>query len=45
VVTCHSVEEALALVGDLARPGDVVLLKGSRRVGLERLAERLGEAR
>ena len=34
-------EGAVAALGDLG-PGDVVLLKGSRVVGLERLADRLG---
>jgi UDP-N-acetylmuramoyl-tripeptide--D-alanyl-D-alanine ligase len=34
-------EEAAALVGDLIEPGDVVLVKGSRGVGLEVVAEAL----
>jgi UDP-N-acetylmuramoyl-tripeptide--D-alanyl-D-alanine ligase len=33
--------EAAALVRDLIEPGDVVLLKGSRSVGLERVASTL----
>ncbi|MDP8959256.1 MAG: UDP-N-acetylmuramoyl-tripeptide--D-alanyl-D-alanine ligase [Actinomycetota bacterium] len=37
-------EEASALLADLVEPGDVVLVKGSRVVGLERLAARLAEA-
>jgi UDP-N-acetylmuramoyl-tripeptide--D-alanyl-D-alanine ligase len=35
--------EAAALVGDLIAPGDVVLVKGSRGVGLEVVAEALAE--
>jgi UDP-N-acetylmuramoyl-tripeptide--D-alanyl-D-alanine ligase len=34
-------EEAVEKVGDLVRPGDVVLVKGSRAVGLEIVAEAL----
>ena len=34
-------EEAAALVGELIEPGDVVLVKGSRGVGLEVVAEAL----
>lgn len=33
--------EAAAIVGGLARPGDTVLVKGSRSVGLEAVAEQL----
>jgi UDP-N-acetylmuramoyl-tripeptide--D-alanyl-D-alanine ligase len=36
-----SVEEALPLLDDLVRPGDCVLVKGSRAVGLEAVAEAL----
>jgi UDP-N-acetylmuramyl pentapeptide synthase len=36
-------DAALREVPDLVRPGDVVLVKGSRRAGLERLVERLVE--
>jgi UDP-N-acetylmuramoyl-tripeptide--D-alanyl-D-alanine ligase len=36
--------EAAALVGELIEPGDVVLVKGSRGVGLELVAEALQEA-
>jgi UDP-N-acetylmuramoyl-tripeptide--D-alanyl-D-alanine ligase len=41
VTTVADVEEAAAVVRRLAREGDVVLLKGSRVVGLERLVEAL----
>jgi UDP-N-acetylmuramyl pentapeptide synthase len=37
------VEGALEAVASHARPGDLVLVKASRAVGLERLAERLME--
>ena len=37
-------EEAAALVGELIEPGDVVLVKGSRGVGLEVVAEALQAA-
>jgi len=37
--------EAAALVPDLLEPGDAVLIKGSRGVELERVAERLVESR
>ena len=36
--------EALEQVADLVRAGDIVLVKGSRRMGLDRLVDRLGEA-
>jgi UDP-N-acetylmuramoyl-tripeptide--D-alanyl-D-alanine ligase len=36
-----SVEEALPLLDQLVRPGDAVLVKGSRAVGLEAVAEAL----
>ena len=36
-----SVEEALPLLDELVRPGDCVLVKGSRAVGLETVAEAL----
>jgi UDP-N-acetylmuramoyl-tripeptide--D-alanyl-D-alanine ligase len=35
--------EAAELVGELLEPGDVVLVKGSRSVGLERVAESLSD--
>lgn len=35
--------EALALVTEMVRPGDVVLVKASRAIGLETLADRLRE--
>lgn len=41
VSSCETVEEALAAVRSKARPGVVVLVKASRRAGLERLAEKL----
>jgi UDP-N-acetylmuramoyl-tripeptide--D-alanyl-D-alanine ligase len=40
-----TVEEALAALEGLLRPGDVVLVKASRAAGLERIAEALGSAR
>jgi len=39
-----SPEEALALLREVLRPGDTVLIKASRRVGLERLVEGLRHA-
>jgi UDP-N-acetylmuramoyl-tripeptide--D-alanyl-D-alanine ligase len=36
-------QEAAALTGDLIAPGDVLLVKGSRGVGLEVVAETLAE--
>jgi UDP-N-acetylmuramoyl-tripeptide--D-alanyl-D-alanine ligase len=44
VTRCSTVEEALEAVVSDARPGDVVLVKASRAVGLERLVELLTEA-
>jgi UDP-N-acetylmuramoyl-tripeptide--D-alanyl-D-alanine ligase len=43
VVHFAGIEGALAEVPHLVRAGDVVLVKGSRRAGLERLVERLVE--
>ena len=40
-----SVEEAVALLDEVVRPGDVVLVKASRSVGLERVAEALTAAK
>ncbi len=39
----ESVDDVRARLDDLLRPGDMVLLKGSRAVGLERLVKWLGE--
>jgi UDP-N-acetylmuramoyl-tripeptide--D-alanyl-D-alanine ligase len=39
ISVCDSVEDAIEDVRTLARPGDVVLVKGSRVAGLERVAE------
>jgi UDP-N-acetylmuramoyl-tripeptide--D-alanyl-D-alanine ligase len=44
VRSAHDAAEAAALVPDLLRPGDVVLVKGSRGVGLELLCRALREA-
>lgn len=41
---CPSADEAAELVAGMVRPGDVVLLKGSRAVGLERVARSLRQA-
>ncbi|MGH2663051.1 MAG: UDP-N-acetylmuramoyl-tripeptide--D-alanyl-D-alanine ligase [Actinomycetota bacterium] len=45
ITTCRGVEEAVAAVRALGRPGDVVLVKGSRVAGLERLAAALQDDR
>jgi UDP-N-acetylmuramoyl-tripeptide--D-alanyl-D-alanine ligase len=37
----ETVDQALALLDDLVRPGDCVLVKGARAMGLERVAEAL----
>ena len=44
VTRCSTVEEALEAVLSDVRPNDLVLVKASRAVGLEQLAERLMEA-
>jgi UDP-N-acetylmuramoyl-tripeptide--D-alanyl-D-alanine ligase len=36
---CETIEEAVDAVGNMVRPGDVVLVKASRVAGLERVAE------
>jgi UDP-N-acetylmuramoyl-tripeptide--D-alanyl-D-alanine ligase len=41
VTRCDTVDEAVGAVRVLVRPGDLVLVKGSRVVGLERVAEAL----
>lgn len=41
VMTCAASEEAASLVSGLVRPGDLVLVKGSRGVRVDRVAERL----
>ncbi|HZA60983.1 MAG TPA: UDP-N-acetylmuramoyl-tripeptide--D-alanyl-D-alanine ligase [Actinomycetota bacterium] len=41
VTACETVEEALAAVRSSTQAGDVLLVKASRRAGLERLAEAL----
>jgi UDP-N-acetylmuramoyl-tripeptide--D-alanyl-D-alanine ligase len=40
-----TVEDAIAALGDVLRPGDVVLVKASRSIGLERVAEALATAK
>ncbi len=41
VLTCGASEEAAALAADLVRAGDLVLVKGSRGVRTDRVADRL----
>jgi UDP-N-acetylmuramoyl-tripeptide--D-alanyl-D-alanine ligase len=41
----ETVEEAIAVLDELLRPGDAVLVKASRAAGLERVAESLTTAR
>ena len=41
VLTCGASEEAAALTADLVRAGDLVLVKGSRGVRTDRVADRL----
>lgn len=43
VERCADVDDCLARLADSVRPGDVVLLKASRAVGLERVVEPLRE--
>ena len=45
VIHLSSTEEAIAAVDDLVQDGDVVLVKGSRRMRLERLVEHLKATR
>jgi UDP-N-acetylmuramoyl-tripeptide--D-alanyl-D-alanine ligase len=42
VTECRDVAEATAALKEMARKGDVILLKASRVTGLERLSESLG---
>jgi UDP-N-acetylmuramoyl-tripeptide--D-alanyl-D-alanine ligase len=44
IVPTSSIEHAWEVLQGRLEPGDVILLKGSRRIGLERLAERVREA-
>lgn len=44
VLHLGSPAEALARIGALVRAGDIVLVKGSRRMGLDTLVDRLGES-
>ncbi|HEV2906900.1 MAG TPA: UDP-N-acetylmuramoyl-tripeptide--D-alanyl-D-alanine ligase, partial [Actinomycetota bacterium] len=41
VKACETVEEAAGAARSMARAGDTILVKASRRAGLERLAEAL----
>jgi UDP-N-acetylmuramoyl-tripeptide--D-alanyl-D-alanine ligase len=43
--TVASADEALAVLREELRPGDCVLVKGARVLGLERVAEGLTAAR
>jgi UDP-N-acetylmuramoyl-tripeptide--D-alanyl-D-alanine ligase len=43
--SASTVDEAIAVLDELVRPGDVVLVKASRSVGLERVAEALMAAK
>ncbi|HVS17514.1 MAG TPA: cyanophycin synthetase, partial [Planctomycetota bacterium] len=43
VLHLGSPADALERIGALVRAGDIVLVKGSRRMGLDRLVDRLGE--
>jgi len=41
VFRCRSVGEAACILGDIVEPGDIILVKASRVMGLESLAEEL----
>lgn len=41
VTHCDSADQAAQLLSEQARPGDVILVKGSRSVGLERVVNKL----
>ena len=45
VTSCDTADEAVSVVTSLVRPGDVVLVKGSRVAGLERVAEAMRDRR
>jgi UDP-N-acetylmuramoyl-tripeptide--D-alanyl-D-alanine ligase len=40
-IACSSVNEALPILGQAMLPGDVVLIKGSRMMAMERILETL----
>lgn len=42
VVSCRCVREAASVLGERAREGDCVLLKASRRIGLEKILDEWG---
>ncbi len=42
-IPCNSIEQTLPYLGQAMLPGDVVLVKGSRTVGMERIIEALNQ--